>query len=77
MQISAKTPLGKFIALEVDANDTIEDTKEKIEETENCPAYRIKLFFNGKLLEDNKILSECEIQCGAQLNVWFSMGSSS
>jgi uncharacterized repeat protein (TIGR02543 family) len=62
MQIFVKTLTGKTIALEVEANDNIENIKGKIQEKEGVsPSIQI-LKFNNLILEDGKTLVDYNIQ---------------
>ena len=62
MQIFVKTITGKTITLEVEAYDSIEGVKAKIQDKEDIPPSEQFLYFENSLLEDGRILIDYNIQ---------------
>ena len=69
MQIVVRSLTGRNTNLEVSPSDTIDDVKIMIQNEEGIPPEQQRLIFSGRQMEDDRTLSEYNIQNGANLHM--------
>jgi ubiquitin len=73
MQIFVKTPTGKTITLDVEASDTIATVKAMLRDRGHGRKYQQRLIFVSEQLEDDRTLSDYNIQSENTLDMVMSL----
>ncbi|CAI2182304.1 6972_t:CDS:2 [Funneliformis geosporum] len=68
-KLYVKTQDGKAIEFLLKQHDTIHQVKQMVQEREDIPDYKQRLYFNGKQLDDNTTLKSYNIQKGSTLEL--------
>ena len=74
MQIFIKTLTGRTLAINVNSNDSVESVKLEIEKTEGVPVHEQKLIFAGQILQNDRCLSDYNVQKESTLHLVIVLG---
>jgi len=68
-QFFVKNLAGKTITIDLNPNMTIRQVKEHVEQVENIPVDQQRLIYQGKQLEDDRTLSDYNIEKDATIHL--------
>jgi len=69
MQVFVKNLIGRTITVDLEPTDTVRQLKDKIEQKEAIPHGEQRLIFAGKGLEDNRSISDYNIQSNSTVHM--------
>ena len=73
MEIYVKTLTGENITIDIEANDSIANIKLKIQEKMDVPPEQQRLIFAGQQLEDEKTISDYNIQRESTIHLVYTL----